>query len=125
MQRLQCRAEAGDGLAVAPELTEAEHDQKAGQQKTDTADQSPQESTLKPSQVDRHLTGGGTGQRFTETQAFIEAIGINPATALHDLLPEHGDVGLGATEAKDSDSQVEGDEGDPGAGHADATTFFC
>ena len=80
---------------------------------------------MKPSQVDRHLTGGGTGQRFTETQAFIEAFGINPATALHDLLTEHGDVSLGATETKDSDPQVQRDEGDPGVAHNPTKISLC
>ena len=95
LQRLQCCCETRDRLSVLPELTESQHDQEPRQQKTQTTDQASDPAPLLPAQVDRHLAGGWPGQCFTESQAFIESIAINPASVVDDLVSKHGDVRLG------------------------------
>ncbi len=68
----------------------------------------------KPSQVDRHLTGGRPRQGFTEAEAFLEALRIHPLADLHDLVAQHRDVGLGASETQHPDAQEQSGELRPG-----------
>ena len=63
----------------------------------------------------RHLAGGGIGQCFAESQAFIKAVAINPATGVDDLVPKYGDVRLRSTKTEKSHPQTKASETDPGA----------